>query len=399
MIQLKTHEKLEVLAGGSTVKKKYETPFGDKRILFLEELSNRIRNQKDASNYPDLITFSFWCRKGNLFIFQKHYKDIENRFGRGLVFHIAPSNVPLNFGYSFIFGFLSGNANVIRIPTKKYDQVNILISLINSLLDEQKFKCFRESNAFIKYDRSNKINKFLSKHSDARIIWGGNETIIDLRKNELPIRSIDIAFSDRVSFCLIDTSILKELDSKSFHRIIKDFYNDTFLSDQNACSSPHLILWIGHAGQEVINVFWNELFKYTKKKYSLEFSKINNKYNMLCNAAIGMGGQFKFTNYDNFIYRVTLKDIPKNIDAFFGDSGLFFEYHINNLESINHILTDKYQTLTYYGVEKKIILKFLKNLNSNSIDRVVPIGKALDIGLIWDGYDIIRILSRKISII
>ena len=161
--------------------------------------------------------------------------------------------------------------------------------MINSLLNEQNLSAL-EINAFIKYDRSNKINKFLSKHSDARIIWGGDETIIDLRKNELPIRSIDIAFSDRVSFCLIDTSILKELDSKSFHRIIKDFYNDTFLSDQNACSSPHLILWIGHAGQEVINVFWNELFKYTKKKYSLEFSKINNKYNMLCNAAIGMGG-------------------------------------------------------------------------------------------------------------
>ena len=52
------------------------------------------------------------------------------------------------------------------------------------------------------------------------------------------------------------------------------------------------------------------------KKYSLEFSQINNKYNMLCNAAIEMGGQIKFTNYDNFIYRVTLKDLSKNIDTF-----------------------------------------------------------------------------------
>ena len=89
------------------------------------------------------------------------------------------------------------------------------------------------------------------------------------------------------------------------------------------------------------------------KKYSLEFSQINKKYNMLCNAAIEMGGKFKFTNYDNFIYRVTLKNLPKNIDTFFGDSGLFFEYHINNLDNINHILKDRYQTLTYYGVEKK----------------------------------------------
>ena len=74
MIQLKNHKRLEVLAGGSTVKKKYETPFGEKRILFLEKLSNRIRNLREASNYPDLITFSFWCRKGNLSILQKNIK-------------------------------------------------------------------------------------------------------------------------------------------------------------------------------------------------------------------------------------------------------------------------------------------------------------------------------------
>ena len=30
------------------------------------------------------------------------------------------------------------------------------------------------------------------------------------------------------------------------------------------------------------------------------------------------------------------------------------------------------------------------------IDRVVPFGKTLDIGLVWDGYDLIREMSRKI---
>ena len=94
-----------------------------------------------------------------------------------------------------------------------------------------------------------------------------------------------------------------------------------------------------------------------------------------------------------------LKGLPKDIDKFFGDSGLFFEYDINNLEMINHILTDKYQTMTYYGVEKKIILKISRKIKFNSIDRVVPLGSALEIGLIWDGYDIIRSLTRKISII
>ena len=36
--------------------------------------------------------------------------------------------------------------------------------------------------------------------------------------------------------------------------------------------------------------------------------------------------------------------------------------------------------------------------NLLGIDRVVPIGKALDISLIWDGYDVIDSLSRTITL-
>ena len=399
MIQFKNFKSLKVLAGGFTIIKKYDIPFAKKRMFFLQELSSRIRNQKYALNYPDLISFSFWCRKGNLSKVKEQYKNIENRFGRGLIFHIAPSNVPLNFGYSFVFGFLSGNANIVRVSNKDYNQSKILLELFDSLLKERKYKCFKESNAFVQYEKNNKINKFLSNNSDGRVIWGGDKTIYDFRKYNTPVRSIDIAFSDRVSLCLINTLKLSELDSKSFQTLIKNFYNDTFLFDQNACSSPHLVLWLGENNKDIKTLFWDKLFNHTREKYSLEFSNINNKYNMVCNTAIEMEGNIKFHNYDNFISRLKLNELPENIDSLFGNSGLFFEYHIDNLNQVNRILTDKFQTLTYYGVEKKIIFQFLKNLNSNSIDRVVPIGKALDIGFVWDGHDIIRKLSRKVNII
>jgi hypothetical protein len=32
------------------------------------------------------------------------------------------------------------------------------------------------------------------------------------------------------------------------------------------------------------------------------------------------------------------------------------------------------------------------------VDRIVPIGTALDIGIYWDGYDLIRTLSRVILV-
>ena len=40
----------------------------------------------------------------------------------------------------------------------------------------------------------------------------------------------------------------------------------------------------------------------------------------------------------------------------------------------------------------------MKKKNFDGIDRVVPIGQALDISLNWDGYDIINILTKVVDI-
>ena len=44
--------------------------------------------------------------------------------GRGLIFHITPTNVPTNFFYSFIFSLLSGNSNIVKLPTKDFEEKN-----------------------------------------------------------------------------------------------------------------------------------------------------------------------------------------------------------------------------------------------------------------------------------
>ena len=41
---------------------------------------------------------------------------------------------------------------------------------------------------------------------------------------------------------------------------------------------------------------------------------------------------------------------------------------------------------------------FIKNFRPNGIDRIVPLGKSSEFSLVWDGYDLINILSRKIEI-
>ena len=54
------------------------------------------------------------------------------------------------------------------------------------------------------------------------------------------------------------------------------------------------------------------------------------------------------------------------------------------------------QSLIYYGENPDILRKIVVDNELRGIDRIVPVGKAMDIGPIWDGYDILEMLSRII---
>jgi hypothetical protein len=64
---------------------------------------------------------------------------------------------------------------------------------------------------------------------------------------------------------------------------------------------------------------------------------------------------------------------------------------------LRRIVDKRYQTLTCFGVDLHALAQTVVSHGLAGIDRVVPVGKALDIGVIWDGYDIIRTLSRVVS--
>ena len=84
MIQFNNFKSIKVLAGSCSIKKIWNSFYQKTEFFFLQELSKLIRSQKDAFNYPDLISFSFWCRKGNLSKVIKQYKNIKIGLEEGL---------------------------------------------------------------------------------------------------------------------------------------------------------------------------------------------------------------------------------------------------------------------------------------------------------------------------
>ena len=106
----------------------------------------------------------------------------------------------------------------------------------------------------------------------------------------------------------------------------------------------------------------------------------------------------KFHNYENLIFRTELLKLNEKIENVRGVNGSFYEFYSKDMNFLKKIVNEKFQTLSYFGLEKDNILLSIKDNNIRGIDRIVPIGNALNISLDWDGFDIITSLSRVIDV-
>jgi hypothetical protein len=376
------------------------TPFSGKVIDYLDSLSKELNKKDQTRLYPDVATFAFFCRKANILqLKKKYYHDVLTKMGRGIVFHITPSNVPVNFAYSLIVGMLSGNSNIVKVPSKNFDQVKIIIEAINALSEINEHESVSKSIVLVRYDRSNHATAIFSSLCDVRAIWGGDETINQIRKNVLPPRAFDVTFADRYSICAINANeFIYEKESK---KIANGFYNDTYFFDQNACTSPHLVIWVG----TITNVkksqliFWDNLHSIVKEKYRVQPVRAVDKITSFYDQAIQMSGIKLVGTEDNLLWRIQLDDLSNNIDKFSCNAGYFSEYHASSLLELSNIITRKYQTLAYYGFSKKELNDFIADTKPFGIDRIVPIGKTMDFSLVWDGYELINTFSRRVEIV
>ncbi len=391
-------DKVKYLVGGKEVNSKGVLPYNNLICDFLSEFSKQLDLFPFIKKYPDIKTLAFWCRPNNILKFKKNFLSDEVRLGLGLVFHITPSNIPTNFAYSLIFGLINGNSNIVKVPSRNFVEINIICKILNKTLKIKKFNKVKELISIVRYKDNDDFTKKISSICNARIIWGGDKSISSIREFPLKERSIEITFADRYSFCLINSSKILKINKFDLKRLVEKFYNDTYLVDQNACSSPHLIVWLGKNNIKAKEKFWKNLLEVVKIKYDLTETAAIEKYNQLCENIFKLNNFNKQSNYKNYIYTNNLTSLNKNIHNLRGKWGYFYEFTTNNINEISKYVNNKYQTLTYFGIDKKEIKNFITRNEISGIDRVVPIGQALDMSFYWDGYDLNKVLSRIVDI-
>lgn len=369
-------------------------PFEDRIVDFLNDVSRILRKDPRSKTYPDVVTFGFWIRKGSVLKLREQFarKDRSVRLGKGTVFHIAPSNVPVNFAYSLVSGLLTGNANVVRVPSRDFPQVEIITGAFNKALET--YAELRPYLCCVRYGRDKEVNDLFSSIADMRVVWGGDQTIAELRKSPLPPRSGEITFADRYSLAVIDSDSYLQIEDK--RRVAEDFYNDTFFSDQNACTSPRVVVWTGSRIEEAKEAFWNTEHKLVAEKYA--FQPIQGVNKLVSAYLIASGQAVRIESHpDNLIIRVSVPEIKDDLMDYKDNSGYFYEFTCANILDLTPLCNDKRcQTIGYIG-DSKMLLPLVQS-GVKGIDRVVPIGHTMDFDLIWDGYDLPALLTRTVVI-
>ncbi len=403
-MQINLKEKIKYLTGDvSILEKSGEIPalpmFSDIAVSFLSELSKELLSVPNIREHIDVMSYAYWIRKASLEKEKQKYNLNEYRLGRGVAFHIAPSNVPVNFAVSMTSSLLAGNITVIRVSNKEFVEVSIICDAINRVLAKEDFSNMRDYICIIRYEHSDEITAFLSGTCDVRIIWGGNNTIAQIRKHPIPPRAIEMCFADRHSVAIIDPAKYLEEDPSE---VAKKFYTDTYFTDQNACSSPRIVIWLGE-NVAAKTSFWKSLNEEVMRRYEIQPVQVIDKMSMFTEISMKQEG-VKLCNSLSEDNRLMVIDIPtlnvgdETVMDYKMNSGYFYQYTADSLDDIVPILNKSCQTIAVLGLDKKDVVSFLLDKGVRGIDRVVDIGDTMGLEFVWDGFKMIETMSRIVYI-
>ena len=373
-------------------------PF-DKRVKdFLADLSSTVLHAPDPLRHEAVSAFGFWCRRSRIEALERRHSSGELRLGRGMVFHIAPSNVPALFGYTMAIGLLAGNANIVRLSARRGEDDAALLTLLNTVLDRPEHREVRERLSVISYDRDDMVTAGYCARCDARVVWGGDATVAALRAMPVPPHAVELMFPDRWSLAVLSQSFMTALGGEERTALAHRFYNDTFSMDQNACSSPQLVLWLEDGGDPICRrAWWEAVGAEAARRYPFGPYQAARKLERLCRQVMDPAMTATVEKYSgNLLYVVDLTPLPPAPTELRGEFGLFFQGSVQSLEDILPLLSPKVQTLVCGGLDTEETARFLAERQAAGVDRVVPIGRALEMDTVWDGKDLISGLSRRV---
>ena len=379
------------------------SPFDSRSVAFVNQFSKKLLLRIDIRNYPELAVLATFFKKKNVEMQERLYMHSDTgsvNLARGVVLHIAPANVDSIFLYSSLISLLCGNVNIIRLSQRTNEQLTILLEILNELMIGE-FSWVKKRLILLTYPHDDFITKAFSKRCNARVVWGGDETVSNIRKIEMRPTAVEICFPDRFSSCVIKSERINHASDEELVTVAKKFYNDTVWFAQQACSSPRMLAWVGSTDDCVLakNRFWSV---YDELLVAMDFENSGSMSMdrlVSCCLVASVSESKLGSSVGSFPLRleVTTK-ISDTIKSFHGGNGLFVEKEFCILNDFISTITDKDQTLSYFGFCNDELTLVTNQLPFDAGARFVKIGSALDFSPIWDGVNLYAFYTRKFQI-
>lgn len=380
-------------------------PFDPLVIEFIDSVSKSVLLDNVMSRMPEMAAVAHWMRKGHISELSASFKERQGSrvwVARGMVLHFAPSNVDSIFLYSWFLSMLAGNSNVVRLSQRRGEEVRLLLENINRLLEQPKFEPIRTGSLILAYDHDDAVTERLSQVCQVRVLWGGDESVRRLRAIPMNPLGMEVVFPSRFSLAMLNSSEVKFANESLLSQLAERFCNDSYWFDQKACSSPRLVVWVGEQStcDFAKRRFWSRVQgEITKRNIQYpEIVGIDKLVTAYASAGLGMADAIE-PNPTGSISRIHLAPgaTPgfRNLEC---GGGFFFESEIPDLKFLPALLSERDQTLSYFGFRQDEIRALALSFPARAVDRIVPIGSALTFSTVWDGTDLLLTFSREIDL-
>ena len=374
-------------------------PFDPTLVDFVNDFAKSILLDRAARAFPELIVLANFFKVANV---SKLRTELEGRgicMARGLVFHIAPSNVDSVFLYSSLLSLLCGNVNLIRISRTTGEQVKFILGKLAVLLSQVHI-ALADRFYVMTYEHDDAITTRISRHCSMRVVWGGDATVNKIRTLPLRPTATELCFPDRFSAAMLRADSVLSLDQKSLSDLCVQFFNDSIWFAQQACSSPRLVSWIGTKGNCTLaqQRFWQEFEQQLRfKAYENSPGMVMDRFVASC--MVATDPLHCETTALSFPTRITLYSQPlTDIKRYHCGNGLFYEQTFETVPEFFQTLSDREQTISAFGFKAEDIRPCVQSLPMRSVDRFTKIGNSLDFSYIWDGCNLLQEFTRKIDI-
>lgn len=374
-------------------------PFADEVMTFVADFARGLSRR--GRGFPETEALAFWMRRSEMTRLKESFAALASDrvvlAPRGTVFHIPPANVDTLFVYSWLLATVVGNRAVVRLSTRATDQANLILDVLAGLLQDHPFVA--ERTVMVSYGHDQSITSRISQRCDVRVVWGGDATIDTIRRSPLPAHATELTFPDRFSMAAIELAAYAALTPARRNRLAEKFFNDAYWFDQLGCSSARLVVWVGDVSKagELSRDFFGRLRAIIDTKgYAVDtataVAKRVHAYGSMIDAPV-----VGYSGLGNELTVLPVTRFPEVRGDFCG-GGLFYSLHAASLLELTEHLERRDQTLAWFGFGAQQLRELAWALNGRGLDRIVPVGTALDFDRIWDGHDLLQAFSRRVVI-